>query len=82
MTLAGQPTVNMMTTIPTSGAATMSSLEIAELTGKRHTHVLTNIRNMLEQLGLQPTEFSAGYTDAQGKERICFNLPRNLKSPW
>lgn len=55
---------------------TMSSLEIAERTGKRHAHVLADVRNMLEQLGKQPTEFSAGYRDAKGEERACFNLPK------
>lgn len=33
---------------------TMSSLEIAELTGKRHAHVLRDIRGMFDELGIEP----------------------------
>lgn len=35
---------------------TMSSLEISELTGKRHAHILRDIRNLLEQ-GVDQTNF-------------------------
>ncbi len=54
----------------------MSSIEISELTGKRHDNVLADIRNILEELGKQPTEFSGRYIDAKGETRACYNLPR------
>jgi phage regulator Rha-like protein len=55
----------------------MSSLEIAELTGKSHDHVLRNIRNMLEQLGLVPTSFGGYYTASNGKRNPCYHLPQD-----
>ena len=55
---------------------TMSSREIAELTGKQHKHVLTDIRLMLVNLGYTSAEFSAVYKDQQLIERPCFNLPK------
>lgn len=55
---------------------TMSSREIAELTGKQHKHVLTDIREMLETLGIDSAGFSAQYKDSSGKANKCFNLPK------
>ena len=57
---------------------TMSSLEIAELTGKRHDHVMTDIRNMLEELGLATPEFSGVYKAGNKQTYECFKLPKNL----
>ena len=37
----------------------MSSLEIAELTGKEHKNVLSDIRNMFDGLGILAANFSA-----------------------
>lgn len=58
------------------GNPTMSSREIAELTGKQHKHVLTDIRKMLGDLKIQPAEFSARYLDAKGEARECYDLPK------
>lgn len=64
-----------LTTI-TTAPVTMSSREIAELTGKLHKNVMADIRKMLTELGYQPAEFSARYIDGKGESRECFNLPR------
>ena len=55
---------------------TMSSTEIADLTGKDHKHVLRDIRLMLVNIGLTTDHFWAVYKDQQLIERPCFNLPK------
>lgn len=55
---------------------TMSSREIAELTGKEHRHVLSDVRAMLESLEIDCAGFSAQYKDASGKTNPMFNLPK------
>lgn len=55
----------------------MSSLEIAELTGKQHKNVLVDIRTMLDELGERPAGFSADYKDEGGRTYPCFNLDRH-----
>jgi len=58
---------------------TMSSLEIAELTNKRHDHVMVDIRKMLKELKLAAPEFSgtAFYeVNNATREREIFNLPK------
>lgn len=55
---------------------TMSSKEIAELTGKRHNNVLADIRKMLDDLGFQPTNFLADYKDSRGRVYPCYQLPK------
>lgn len=55
---------------------TMTSREIAELTGKRHDHVMADIRNMLKSLGVDAPAFSGTYKTAQGNEYQLFNLPK------
>jgi len=57
---------------------TMSSREIAELCEKRHDHVLRDIRNMLEELGITDPSLGASYRDASGRELPCFHLPKDL----
>ena len=55
---------------------TMSSLEIAELTGKQHKDVIRDIRNMLNQLEIQSAQFCADYKDSKGRVYPCYNLPK------
>lgn len=55
---------------------TMSSLEIAELTGKQHKHVIADIRKLCFSLEIDSADFSAQYKDQSGKENRYFNLPK------
>lgn len=55
---------------------TMSSVEIAELTGKEHYNVIRDIRTLLEQ-GVAALNFEAStYKDANQRNRPCFNLTK------
>ena len=56
---------------------TMSSLEIAELTGKQHKNVLADIRKMLDDLEIDSAIFSAQYKDSTGRSLPMFNLPKD-----
>ena len=55
---------------------TMTSREIADLTGKRHDNVMADIRKMLSELGLSSPDFSGEYKDSTGRTLPCFNLPK------
>lgn len=57
---------------------TMSSREIAELCEKQHAHVMRDIRAMLDGLEMGQSNFGSTYTDAQGKVRECYELPKDL----
>lgn len=65
---------------------TMSSVQIAELTGKQHAHVMRDIRNMIDNLQ-QSNQSTSGcvnyssyvikedsYKDAKGEQRTMFSL--------
>lgn len=61
----------------TTGAPrTMSTREIAELTGKEHKNVLADARKMLDELGLTSAEFSADLPDAYGRQQPVLMLPK------
>lgn len=70
-----------------SQALTMSSREIAELTGKQHKDVMRDIRNMLDEI--QSAQKCADYKDARGRsqpmlllnkeETLCLVAGYNVK---
>lgn len=59
-------------------AVTMSSREIAELTGKEHKHVRRDIEKMLVDLEEDGSKFGRIYQDAYGREQNEYALPKNL----
>jgi Rha family phage regulatory protein len=54
----------------------MSSLEIAERTGKDHKNVMRDIRAMFIQLDITGLSFECSYRDTTGRSLPCFNLPK------
>lgn len=68
-----QPLIATPTTTQTP--PTMSSLEIAELTGKQHKDVLRDIKRTLEAEGTSTAQFCALYTASNGKQNPCYRLP-------
>jgi len=70
-----------MSSIITSTAIqpiSMSSREIAELCDKRHDNVLRDTMHMLSELEIAPLSFEGSYLGADGTQRPCFHLPKNL----
>lgn len=66
-------------TIPGGNAVTsMSSREIAELTGKQHAHVMRDTRKMLEALGKDVSSFGSIFKDGYGREQQEYVLDREL----
>ena len=53
----------------------MSSLEIAELTEKEHSKVMSDIKKVLEEVGIDQLKFESSYLSEQNKSLPCFNLP-------
>ena len=49
----------------------MSSKEIADLTGKRHDHVVRDIKKMFSELGLGDPKFGGTYYSKQHKAVKC-----------
>lgn len=64
-----------LTTINSQTAdLTMSSLEIAELTGKQHRNVKRDVRKMLTELGKEERSFLSTHLSAQRKPMEHFVL--------
>lgn len=57
---------------------TMNSLEIAELTGKRHDNVMTDIRSMFEELEINAPDFSGAQTYNNNNTRTVYSLDKEL----
>ena len=54
----------------------MTSIEIAEVTGKNHAHIMRDIRNLLSQ-GVNESNFGlVEYTDKKGERRPCYELTK------
>ena len=60
-----------------SAEMTMSSVEIATLTGKRHDNVMRDIKAMLDELEIGALKFEGTYLDVQNKQRPMYNLPKH-----
>lgn len=58
-----------------SNHPTMTSLEISELTGKRHDHVLRDARNMLDEI--QSPQVWGDYQDSRGRAQPCILLTKD-----
>lgn len=63
-------------TLTTTTTHTISSLDIASLTGKRHDHVLRDIKSILSEAGIDAPKFGGVYEDQKRERRPCYNLPR------
>jgi Rha family phage regulatory protein len=56
------------------GTSGMSSIDVANVTGKQHAHILRDIRNLLDQ-GVAASNFGLGsYMDVNQQVRPCYNL--------
>jgi phage regulator Rha-like protein len=66
----------MLPILQNQSALTMTSREIAELTGKNHSDVKRDIENTLIQAEIDTSKFAHIYTDAQNRNQKEFRLPK------
>jgi len=65
-----------MNLITTAATVTMTSREIADLTGKQHQHIKRDIEKMFSALGLDASTFGHIYTDASNRKQTEYRLPK------
>lgn len=70
--------MQLSTIVNNSTALTMSSREIAELTGKEHKNVKRDIITMLNNLEIDAISFEHTYLDSQNRQQTEFNLNKEL----
>lgn len=68
----------MNTLVAPSNTVTMSSREIADLTGKQHHHVVRDIKHNLAELNLDASKFGCIYIDASNRKQTEYLLPPDL----
>lgn len=67
-----------MNNISTHTNRSMSSVEISELTGKRHDNVVVDVEKMLEELDIYAPDFSGTQTYGNNNTRTVYNLSEEL----
>jgi len=68
----------MNTIVAPSNTVTMSSREIAELTGKQHQHVMRDTKRMLGDLGFDASTFGRIYLDSVNRQQTEYVLGQDL----
>ncbi len=66
----------MLPILQNQSNATMSSREIAELTGKNHKEVTRDIENILSQAEIDARRFAHTYKDSQNRTQREYQLPK------
>lgn len=70
------PTLGFPALTGNAGPLTMSTVEIAEVTDKRHPDVMRDARKMLSDLGEPLSKFAQCYRAGNGRDEPCFALPK------
>lgn len=68
----------MNTLVAPSNTVTMSSREVADLTGKQHHHVVRDIKHNLAELNLDASKFGCIYLDSSNRKQTEYLLPPDL----
>lgn len=69
---------DQLMSVTTQTEQTITSLEVAELTGKRHAHIMRDIRNIISRIdGINQSNFGlVKYKDDKGEERPMYRLTK------